>query len=56
MYVERNLKWRSEYAAFAVIMYYVFGRKDVNELLPGFKYNRQLYKKYIQELSGEEIR
>ena len=55
IYFERNLNWRSEYAVFAVILYYAFGRKDVTDMLQGFKFNRQLYKKYIQDLTGEEL-
>ena len=55
IYAERNLNWRSEYAIFAVILYYAYGRKDVTEMLQDFKFNRQLYKKYIQDLTGEEL-
>ena len=55
VYSERNFRWRSEYAVFALILYFVYGRKKVEEIVPGFKYNKQLFTKYVEELSGESV-
>ena len=55
VYAERNFRWRSEYAVFALILYFVYGKKDISTIIPGFKYNKQLFAKYLEELTGETI-
>lgn len=51
LYQEKKFNWKSDMTIFAVIMYYVYGQQDLEMVIPGFKYNKKLFAKYIQELA-----
>ena len=55
IYQDRKFAWKSETAIFATYLYYIFDKTKLDVVIPGFKYNKKLFQKYIEEFAGDTI-